>query len=609
MASAYELLEAYVNITERGSAGIFAALAKIEEAVARATAGTRVINVDTNIPSASRDTRAMLEALEGTRREAEHVRSVLSSWQPPVQSSTAQLTKSVSLLRSMSAGASSVAASLNSQAASVVQMAASIGKAAAAYAALRGAAAIARTAISEVADRESDRVSLELLAGSAERARDVLAGIKALADESPFSFPELRESAARMIAMGTASEVVVDRLQRLATISSATSANINSVIRQYSQAQGVGTLRAEDLIVLEENNFPAYKLLNDLTGRSVGELRKLGEQGRLSFSLLEEAIVKATDEGGKFFGTMERGAATMKGNWEAITDATRNIAGNLGEWSIFDVSQDLKGLRFLLQDIEKASKATANAIGEAPSTFDEKARDATRFRAIDLFTAGVTPVLRLFAVIKENQAELDKLADSAVNAKQKIDDAANSAGNAAAGSGANSLDKAEAIRTITDSLVEQGKQSAKAYEQAQRAFDDMIESQTRSAESLRRSLLSPIEQFDEEIRRVGELFLGGFINRPLFDKAFEKARSDLAAMERSVETITSKNNGFRAGTTQAFTFRLEATRQQDLLLSEQRRGVDVQKRGNEILGEIKKGIDQIVKKPSSDVALADSELF
>ena len=110
-------------------------------------------------------------------------------------------------------------------------------------------------------------------------------------------------------------------------VSGATAEEASSVMVQLSQALASGVLRGEEFNAISENGSRLAVALADSLGVTVGELRNMAGQGKLTTDVVVNGLLKQADPIAKEFANT---AMTMG---QALTVATNNIVKFVGESS------------------------------------------------------------------------------------------------------------------------------------------------------------------------------------------------------------------------------------------------------------------------------------
>ncbi len=186
-------------------------------------------------------------------------------------------------------------------------------------------------AISSAAGLETTSRAFETLTGSVTKATKVIGQLRDLGAQTPFEFPELAQSGRSLIAFGQSSETVAGTLRRIGDIAAGVQTPISDLATLYGKARVAGTLYAEDINQLLERGIPILQEFGKQLKVQPGEVKKLGEQGLLTFPMLEKAFVDMTSAGGKFAGMMEVQSRTMAGMWSTLKDNIGQVFTAIGQ--------------------------------------------------------------------------------------------------------------------------------------------------------------------------------------------------------------------------------------------------------------------------------------
>jgi tape measure domain-containing protein len=194
--------------------------------------------------------------------------------------------------------------------------------------------AVAARALVQAGDALTQGLSrLQNATGSVERAGQVYEALYRNALQTGVAVSESVDAfqrfsiAAREIG-ATSDQVVrlVGGLQRVAIVSGASTQEISSATLQLAQALASGVLQGDELrSILEAMPLLAEGLAREL-GVSIGELRKLGSEGKLTAERVFPALLRATERLG---AELDRAPLSLGRAFGQLTAATENFLGQL----------------------------------------------------------------------------------------------------------------------------------------------------------------------------------------------------------------------------------------------------------------------------------------
>jgi len=183
----------------------------------------------------------------------------------------------------------------------------------------------------KTAEVESQTRSLEVLTGSATKAKQIIQELQQLGAVTPFTSSELIDSAKRLQAFGVEADKVVETTKRLADVSGATGAELQGLVTAYGQVQAKGRLQGEELLQFQERGVALQGELQKMYGLSGEELRKALEKGRISAEAVEVAINRLTEKGGKYANGAIAQSDTLGGKFSTLIDNVEMLAKKIGK--------------------------------------------------------------------------------------------------------------------------------------------------------------------------------------------------------------------------------------------------------------------------------------
>lgn len=194
-----------------------------------------------------------------------------------------------------------------------------------------GFVALAKTGLDAAMTMEGLTAQFTVMTGSAEKAKNVIGEIADFAEKTPFDKLGLSNAAKTLMAFGTSSEKVVPTLKMLGDVAGADQNRLNSLALVFGQIQSAGRLMGQDLLQLINQGFNPLTIISQQTGRSMADLKKDMEQGKISADMVTLAFKAATSEGGLFFGNLEAQSQTLQGRISTLKDNFVTALQNMAE--------------------------------------------------------------------------------------------------------------------------------------------------------------------------------------------------------------------------------------------------------------------------------------
>lgn len=230
-----------------------------------------------------------------------------------------------------SSGAVSKLRQVQSQAQSTERAFGGIASAVGKLAAVLGVIEGAKFVFAKTAELETQTRSLQVLTGSAEKAKQIIQDLQQLGAVTPFTSTELIDAAKRLQAFGVESNKVVETTKRLADVSGATGAELQGLVTAYGQVQAKGRLQGEELLQFQERGVALQAELQKMYKLSGKELQDALSKGQISAEAVEVAIKRLTDAGGKYANGASAQSDTLAGKFSTLQDNIEQLARTLGE--------------------------------------------------------------------------------------------------------------------------------------------------------------------------------------------------------------------------------------------------------------------------------------
>jgi lambda family phage tail tape measure protein len=229
-----------------------------------------------------------------------------------------------------SSGAVSKLRQVQTQAQSTEKAFGGIAAAATKLAVAFGGIQAARFVFAKTAELESQTRSLQVLAGSAEKAGKIIQELQQLGAVTPFTSTELIDSAKRLQAFGVETDKVVETTRRLADASGATGAELSGLVTAYGQVQAKGRLQGEELLQFQERGIALQEELRKMYGMTGEEFQKALSKGQVSAKAVEVALVNLTSVGGKYANGAIAQSDTLQGRFSTLQDGIDGLARGIG---------------------------------------------------------------------------------------------------------------------------------------------------------------------------------------------------------------------------------------------------------------------------------------
>ena len=164
--------------------------------------------------------------------------------------------------------------------------------------------------------------------GSAEAAQQVMSQIQEDAAKTPFDVESLTKANQYLISAGENASYARNTIMALGDAVSATGGGndeLNRMAQNLQQIANTGKATAVDIKQFAYAGIDVYGILADYTGKSTAEVQKM----TISYDLLTQALQAASEEGGRYYNSMDTQSQTMNGRVSTLQDNVKQLAGLL----------------------------------------------------------------------------------------------------------------------------------------------------------------------------------------------------------------------------------------------------------------------------------------
>lgn len=162
--------------------------------------------------------------------------------------------------------------------------------------------------------------------GSAEAAQQVMSQIQEDAAKTPFDVESLTQANQYLISAGENAGYARKTIMALGDAVSATGGGndeLNRMSQNLQQIANTGKATTADIKQFAYAGIDVYGILADYTGKSTAEVQNM----TISYDLLTAALQAASEEGGRYYNSMDTQSQTMNGRVSTLKDNVKQLAG------------------------------------------------------------------------------------------------------------------------------------------------------------------------------------------------------------------------------------------------------------------------------------------
>lgn len=223
--------------------------------------------------------------------------------------------------------------------------------------------------------------SFEALLGSADRATDMVGEVFSIVENTGAKFDDVGQSVQRLsialAGVGASNDTIAqiaENFIKLGRIGGSSMDDVSRAMVQFTQALASGRLGGDELKSILEGMPLVAKEIADELGVSVGELKELGSQGKITGDVLVNALLKNTEKIADQFGqlpiTLDQAfnqmtavGTKMLANFDEVSGLSKTIAIAFG--IITDMIAEINDDLGVASDETSTWEGVATAVGNA----------------------------------------------------------------------------------------------------------------------------------------------------------------------------------------------------------------------------------------------------
>lgn len=216
---------------------------------------------------------------------------------------------------------------------------------------------VAEKGVGYNASIEQLKTSFEVMTGSAEKAADVVERLRIMGAETPFEMKDLASTTQLLMQYGFTADEALDRMRMLGDVAQGNKEAMNSIALGYAQMSSAQKVNLVDIKQMINGGFNPLQEISERTGESMSSLYDRISKGTMTVDEITESMRMATNEGGKFYQSMEKQSKTLSGQLSTLKDNADQLLGSLTE----GVSEGLR---------DQILPFTNNLVAELQEAFD-----------------------------------------------------------------------------------------------------------------------------------------------------------------------------------------------------------------------------------------------
>jgi tape measure domain-containing protein len=213
---------------------------------------------------------------------------------------------------------------------------------------------------------EQAAIGFKVMLGSAAKAKEFMDDLIEFSAKTPFELPQLRSAASALLSTGVEAKRIIPIMTVLGDATSAKGYGADAIQRAVyalQQMSTAGRATGQDMMQLTQAGIPVWEALAASMGKSIPEIKKLGEQGKIS----AEDVMKAIETGAgaglqKVKGMMDEQSKTLTGLISTFKDTLGQSLGKMMEPAVASIKEALPGITSMMDAFLQSVAPTINSV-------------------------------------------------------------------------------------------------------------------------------------------------------------------------------------------------------------------------------------------------------
>lgn len=225
--------------------------------------------------------------------------------------------------------------------------------------------ALAGFSLKAAADIETMEVAFESMTGSAEKASEVVKSLIDFTARTPFQLEGVGKAAKQLLSFGVSVDDLEGKLKFLGDISAGANVPLSDMASIFGKVKAKGKAMTEEILQLSDRGIPIIDVLAKRLGVAKNRIFDLASEGKLSFKIIQDALVSMTEKGGIFFNQMDKQSKTLGGVFSTLKDNINLALASIGIQLVktFDLKEVLSSM---ITGLQRATKAFNSFVANNP---------------------------------------------------------------------------------------------------------------------------------------------------------------------------------------------------------------------------------------------------
>ncbi len=178
---------------------------------------------------------------------------------------------------------------------------------------------------------EQLNTGFQVLLGSKAKGDAMVGQLMQYASKSPLRNEDVMPAAQTLLGFGVSAEKILPSIKMLGDVSMGNKEKFSGLALAFAQSSAAGRLMGQDLLQMVSNGFNPLQEISEMTGRSIGQLKKDMEGGKISSDMVTKAFEHATTAGGRFYDMANKQSETLGGRLSTVQDNIDQMTNAIGQ--------------------------------------------------------------------------------------------------------------------------------------------------------------------------------------------------------------------------------------------------------------------------------------
>ncbi len=199
-------------------------------------------------------------------------------------------------------------------------------------------------------------IAFETMLGSKVKADQLMQEAIQFAQKTPFTLTDVATNIKQLMAMGIATEDVMDTMKALGDVAAGVSVPISRIAINYGQVATLGKLQTRELRDFSVAGVPLIDELAKNLGKTKAEIQDMISASQIGFKDVERAFQTMSSEGGKFYNLMEKTNKSVTGQISNLQDKIQVMMNSIGQANEGLIYGGISGLAKLVEHYQEVIK-------------------------------------------------------------------------------------------------------------------------------------------------------------------------------------------------------------------------------------------------------------